>query len=116
VQVIEFLAQLLERKEIVDLNVAKIDELARVYKVEATKNAEIRFRFMRLCIKARVMGRLEEILQFANSNFRMKFVRPVYKELGTWPEARQKAIENFEKIKNQMMTVCVHTIAKDLGI
>jgi leukotriene-A4 hydrolase len=106
----------LEAKDIVELGEAKVNAIADVYKVEGTKNAEIRFRFMRLCIRARLMGRLDEILQFANSNFRMKFVRPVYKELGQWPEARPKAIENFEKIKNQMMAVCVHTIAKDLGI
>lgn len=46
----------------------------------------------------------------------MKFVRPVYKDLGQWDVGRPLAIENFNKVKDQMMKVCASTVAKDLGI
>lgn len=78
-QIIEFLQLLLGKEEISDLNKAKIDFLAVTYNLDGTKNAEIRFRFLRLCIKAKLMERLNDIIAFANSNFRMKFVRPVYR-------------------------------------
>lgn len=116
VQVIEFLSQLLAKTNIVDLNKQKIEFLAQTYKFKTTRNCEIRFRFMRLCIKARLMDKMDDIIEFANSNFRMKYVRPVYRDLAAWPEAKPLAIANFEKVKNQMMKVCAYTVAKDLGI
>uniref|UniRef100_A0A182Q3G4 Leukotriene A(4) hydrolase n=1 Tax=Anopheles farauti TaxID=69004 RepID=A0A182Q3G4_9DIPT len=116
VQQIEFLAQLLEKKTIVDLTAEKVALLGETYGFTTTKNAELRFRFVRLYIRARLMGKMDEILAFANSNFRMKFVRPVYKELAGWPQARPIAIDNYNRVKDQMMTVCAYTVAKDLGI
>uniref|UniRef100_U5EZH8 Leukotriene A(4) hydrolase n=1 Tax=Corethrella appendiculata TaxID=1370023 RepID=U5EZH8_9DIPT len=116
VQVIEFLALLLEKKTIVDLNGEKLSFLVKTYKLNETKNSEIRFRLVRLYIKARLFGKMTEILQFLNSNFRLKFVRPIYKELGQWPEAKPLAIENFAKYKIEMMAVCVNGISKDLGL
>jgi leukotriene-A4 hydrolase len=116
IQKIEFLSQLLDKSEIVELNEEKINLMTSTYGFDNTKNSEIRFRLMRLIIKARLPNRFDEIFAFANSNFRMKFVRPVYKDLGQWNVGRPLAIANFEKVKDQMMKVCAYTVAKDLGI
>lgn len=115
IQKIEFLSQLLGQSEIADLTEDKINLLTQTYGFDNTKNSEIRFRLMRLIIKSR-LTRFDEIFEFANSNFRMKFVRPVYRDLGQWDVARPLAIENFKKVKDQMMKVCAYTVAKDLGI
>lgn len=115
-QLIDFLGKLLECNDIIDLTEEKIKLLESIYNLNATKNAEIRFRFLRLCIKTKLMNRMDEIIAFANSNFRMKFVRPIYRDLGQWPEAKQIAVENFNKVKNQMMKVCSNGIEKDLGL
>lgn len=118
VQKIEFLSQLLDKSTITDLNEDKINSLSSTYEFgrNETKNSEIRFRFMRLIIKARLTNKFDEIFEFANSNFRMKFVRPVYKDLGQWDIGKPLAIANFEKVRNEMMKVCAYTVAKDLGI
>lgn len=116
IQLIEFLAQLLEKKTIQGLTPEKVALLDQTYRIHATKNAEIRFRFVRLYIRAKMMDKMDEILAFANSNFRMKFVRPIYKELAGWPEAKPIAVENYNKVKDQMMTVCAYTVSKDLGL
>lgn len=118
VQKIEFLSQLLDKSTITDLNEDKINSLSSTYEFgrDQTKNSEIRFRFMRLIIKARLTNKFDEIFEFANSNFRMKFVRPVYKDLGQWDVGKPLAIANFEKVRNEMMKVCAYTVAKDLGI
>lgn len=115
IQKIEFLSQLLDR-EVVELSAEKINLLTATYGFNNTKNSEIRFRLMRLIIKARLTDRFDEIFEFANSNFRMKFVRPVYRDLGEWDVGRPLAIENFNKVRDQMMKVCAFTVAKDLGI
>jgi leukotriene-A4 hydrolase len=116
IQKIEFLSQLLDKNEIVDLTEDKINLMTATYGFDSTKNSEIRFRLMRLIIKARLTDRFDEIFAFANSNFRMKFVRPVYKDMAAWDLARPLAIANFNKVKDQMMKVCAYTVAKDLGI
>ncbi|KFB46576.1 AGAP009907-PA-like protein [Anopheles sinensis] len=116
VQMIEFLAQLLEKKTIVDLSAEKLALLADTYGLSSTKNAELRFRLVRLYIRARLMDKMDEILAFLNSNFRMKFVRPIYKELAGWPTAKPIAVDNYNRVKDQMMTVCAYTVAKDLGL
>lgn len=116
IQKIEFLSQLLAKSEITDLTEDKINLITSTYAFDSTRNAEIRFRLMRLIIKARLTDRFDEIFAFANSNFRMKFVRPVYRDLGQWDVGRPLAIENFKKVRDQMMKVCAYTVAKDLGI
>lgn len=115
-QLIDFLAKLIECEDIVDLDDKKILLLESTYKLDVNNNAEVRFRFIRLCIRAKLLYRMQEILDFANSNFRMKFVRPIYRDLGQWPEAKQTAIENFNRVKSQMMQVCASNIEKDLGL
>lgn len=107
---------MIECKDIKDLNEQKIELLETTYNLKNTKNAEVLFRVMRLCIMAKLMNRMDQIIAFANSNFRMKFCRPIYRDLAKWPEAKPIAIKNFESVKNQMMTVCSHTIEKDLGL
>lgn len=104
------------KNEIVELNGEKVNLMAETYGFDSTKNSEIRFRLMRLIVKARLTDRFEEIFAFANSNFRMKFVRPVYKDLGQWDVGRPLAIENFNKVKDQMMKVCAYGVAKDLNL
>ncbi|XP_017001715.2 leukotriene A-4 hydrolase isoform X1 [Drosophila takahashii] len=115
-QLIDFLGKLIECKDILDLTERKIELLESTYNLKSSKNAEIRFRLNRLIIRARLIKRLDEILEFANSNFRMKFCRPIYRDLAGWPEAKPAAIRNFVSVKDQMMAVCSHTIEKDLGL
>ncbi|XP_068145346.1 leukotriene A-4 hydrolase isoform X1 [Drosophila tropicalis] len=115
-QLIDFLGKLIETADFVDLNEAKIELLEKTYNLQNSKNAEVRFRLNRLIIRARLINRLDEIIEFANSNFRMKFCRPIYRDLAAWPEAKPAAVKNFLSVKDQMMTVCVHTIEKDLGL
>lgn len=117
-QRVELLTQLLAKERIVAIGSDWIALLESTYLLGAgvTKNCELRARFVRLCIKARQLDRLAEIFAFANSNFRMSNVRPVYRDLGAWPEARALAIDNFVRVKDQMMTVCSNQVHKDLGL
>lgn len=67
-------------------------------------------------MKARLLARMDAVLAYANSNFRMKFVRPVYRDLAAWPQAKPLAVANFERVRAQMMQVCANQVAKDLGL
>ncbi|XP_037041873.1 leukotriene A-4 hydrolase isoform X2 [Bradysia coprophila] len=115
-QKVEFLSKLNEAQNIVGISSEWIALLETTHDLNKTKNSEIQFAFYRLCVKARQFDRLDDILAFINSNFRMKFVRPIYKELGQWSEARDIAIANYNKVKDQMMAVCSNQVGKDLGV
>jgi leukotriene-A4 hydrolase len=106
----------LAESEIIDLTKEKVQFLAEVYKFENTRNAEIRFRFMRICIRARLMDMMNEILKFLNSNFRIRYLGPIYRDLAGWPEAKPLAIANFKKVRNQMTVVSVDAVVKNLGL
>lgn len=113
-QILEVLSKLIEHNTVLERE--KMQLLEDAYKVNETKNAEIRFYYLRLCIRAKDLNKLPAIFEFADSSFRMKFVRPIYKELAGWPEVKVKAIAHFEQIKDQMMKMVAILIAKDLGI
>lgn len=113
-QILEVLSKLIEHNTVLERE--KMQLLEAAYKVNETKNAEIRFYYLRLCIRAQDRNKLREIFAFADSSFRMKFVRPIYKELAAWPEVKAEAIAHFEGIKDQMMKMVSVLIAKDLGM
>ncbi|XP_055686411.1 leukotriene A-4 hydrolase [Lutzomyia longipalpis] len=113
-QVVEMLSKLLDEK--VEFSHEKLSIFEKTYKLSQTRNSEIRFRYLRMCIMARKSDALDDIFAFANGNFRMKFVRPIYKELSQWPEVRERAIENFQRYKDQMMRMCAVQVANDMGI
>lgn len=115
-QQIELLKELVQVENIVDLSEEWLQLLETTFGFAGTKNSAILFRLARLSIKGRHLNRLDQVFAFANSNFRMKYVRPVYRDLNFWPEARELAIENFHKVKPFMMKCCAQAVAKDLEL
>ncbi|CAG4947648.1 unnamed protein product [Colias eurytheme] len=86
------------------------------YKIASSKNTEITYRWLRLCIKSRDESKINEILQFVNSQGRMKYVRPIYRDLYAWESMRQRAIDNFLENEQYMMHVSAYTLRKDLHL
>lgn len=115
-QKIELLKELVQAPTHADLSEDWLNLLQATYGLAGTKNSAILFRMARLYVKGRHFGRLNEVFAFVNSNFRMKYVRPVYHDMNKWAEARPLAIDNFNKVKNQMMKCCAQAVAKDLDL
>nr|XP_022300395.1 leukotriene A-4 hydrolase-like isoform X2 [Crassostrea virginica] len=113
VQVVEFLALLLEEPQLPVIKVQKMNEL---YKLNAVKNSEVRLRWLRLCIKAQWKDAIPHVLDFVNEQGRMKFVRPLYRDLYGWEEARPTAIQNFQTHRGEMHNTTATMVAKDLKL
>jgi len=47
---------------------------------------------------------------------RMKFTRPLYRDLNEWDEARPLAVETFKKNRPSMHNTTASLVAKDLGL
>lgn len=112
-QVIHYLQQLIEGQP---LSVEHLRAMGSAYKVDCNKNTEIMFRWLRLCVKSKDLDMLNKVLTFLNSNGRMKYVRPLYRDLYAWEEVRDKAIANFLENEENMMHVSAYTIRKDLHL
>ncbi|CAH1640373.1 unnamed protein product [Spodoptera littoralis] len=112
-QMIHMLQQLIDRPA---LPIERLTTLGKEYKVNGNKNTEILYRWLRLCIRSRDDTKLQEVFQFVNSQGRMKYVRPVYRDLYAWEDVRERAIDNFIKNEKYMMHVSAYTLRKDLHL
>ena len=87
-----------------------------MYQLTKCPNTEIEFKWLRLGIKARWEKAVSPALNLVTRQGRMKFVRPIYRDLYNWPEQRQRAIDTFVKNRPTMMHVAADMVAKDLHI
>ena len=97
-QLQEFLNTLLEAAP---LSVTKLEKLEELYQFDRSSNVEIVYRWIRLGIKARWEKVVDAALKLVTEVGRMKFVRPIYRDLYEWEEMRQRAIDTFNANKDR---------------
>ncbi|XP_028167560.1 leukotriene A-4 hydrolase isoform X1 [Ostrinia furnacalis] len=112
-QMINLLQELIDRPA---LPLEKLRTLGTEYRVSSSKNSEIVYRWLRLCIRSRDEDRITDAFDFVNHQGRMKYVRPIYRDLYAWEEVRPRAIDNFLKNEPYMMHVSAYTVRKDLHL
>nr|CAD7433709.1 unnamed protein product [Timema monikensis] len=112
-QVKEFVALLLHESP---LSLQKLKTMDKVYDLSSKTNAEIRFRWLRLCIKGKWEEKIVDSLDFVSEQGRMKYVRPIYRDLCAWEAAREQAIARFEETKSNFMYVARSLLARDLNL
>jgi len=113
-QIIQFLDNLLDGKDPIGL--IKVKAMQTAYNFNSFKNAEIKFRWLRLCMKSKWKEQLPLVLRFVTEQGRLKYVRPLYRDMYDWEEVRDQAIQHFNKTKSNMMTMSVALVAKDLHL
>uniref|UniRef100_T1JM78 Leukotriene A(4) hydrolase n=1 Tax=Strigamia maritima TaxID=126957 RepID=T1JM78_STRMM len=111
-QMCYFLSQLLECGQ--TLSIEAFEALTTSYSLLESRNSEIKFRWIRLGIRSRWSEIVPHALKFVSEQGRMKFVRPVFRDLYGWLEMRQRAVDKYQEIKNEMMHVTAAMVAKDL--
>ncbi|KAF2351754.1 Peptidase M1 leukotriene A4 hydrolase/aminopeptidase C-terminal [Trinorchestia longiramus] len=114
-QIIDFLERLFLQEQ--PLPIFKLEAMARLYDMWQRQNCEIRLRWLRVCVKARWEEAVAPALQLVTEQGRMKFVRPIYRELHKWGGGvRQRAIDNFLAHEDEMMHVAAHAVLQDLQL
>ncbi|KAJ1162045.1 hypothetical protein NDU88_002524 [Pleurodeles waltl] len=112
-QRIEFLALLLHEAP---LPVTHVKRMQEVYKFNGVKNSEIRFRWLRLCIRAKWEEAIPLALQMATEQGRMKFTRPLFKDIYNFEKARTQAVNAYLKNRPFMHPVTAMLVGKDLQV
>lgn len=111
---IDYFLQLILESDPVSVEKLKIME--KLYKFNETSNAEIRFRWIRIGLKAQWKEKIDDALKMVTEVGRMKYVRPLYQDMYTWEAARKRAIATYDNNKSSMMYVTAYTIKQDLHL
>lgn len=111
-QQIEFLSQLWQHDP--PLEHWKLAALNKLYGLNNSENCEILLNWIRLCIKAKWEPIIDKALKFVSSQGRLKYCRPVYRDLTAWPAARTLARDTYIKTRSAMHPITAEMIAKDL--
>ena len=112
-QKIEFLALMLEEAP---LSIAKLEKMQALYNMDSVTNSEIKFRWIRLGLRGKWNAAVPKAVQMVTEQGRMKFLRPIYRDLYEWEETRETATQTFLKNKDSMMHVAVQGLEIDLKL
>uniref|UniRef100_A0AAZ3RGC1 Leukotriene A(4) hydrolase n=2 Tax=Oncorhynchus TaxID=8016 RepID=A0AAZ3RGC1_ONCTS len=112
-QLIEFLSLLLQEDP---LPLSHVKRMQEVYRLNALNNAEIRFRWLRLCVKSKWEDAVPMALKMATEQGRMKFTRPLFKEVYNFDKYREEAVRVFIAHRAAMHPVTSNLVAKDLKV
>ncbi|XP_033283580.1 leukotriene A-4 hydrolase isoform X2 [Orcinus orca] len=112
-QVNEFLAQMLQKAP---LPLGHIKRMQEVYNFSAINNSEIRFRWLRLCIQSKWEEAIPLALKMATEQGRMKFTRPLFKDLAAFDKSHDQAIRTYQEHKACMHPVTAMLVGKDLKV
>uniref|UniRef100_A0A7S4BEG6 Peptidase M1 leukotriene A4 hydrolase/aminopeptidase C-terminal domain-containing protein n=1 Tax=Chrysotila carterae TaxID=13221 RepID=A0A7S4BEG6_CHRCT len=97
------------------LSLERLLRMDEAYGFSASRNAEVRFRWQRLCIKLRADFIVPQVVDFLKSQGRMKFVRPLFRELNAWPEHAHVATQTFEEWGGNYHPIARKMLAQDLA-
>ncbi|XP_045147297.1 leukotriene A-4 hydrolase [Echinops telfairi] len=112
-QLSEFLAKMLQNAP---LPLGHVKRMQEVYNLNAINNSEIRFRWLRLCIQSKWEEAIPLALSMATEQGRMKFTRPLFKDLAAFDKSRDVAISTYKQHKASMHPVTAMLVGKDLKV
>nr|XP_057925209.1 leukotriene A-4 hydrolase [Doryrhamphus excisus] len=112
-QLIHFLSLLLQEEVFPASHVKKMQE---VYDFNSCMNSEIRFRWLRLCVRSRWEEAVPLALKMASEQGRMKFTRPLFREVFNFAKYREEAVRVFLAHRVTMHPVTSGLVSKDMKV
>eukprot|EP00027_Filamoeba_sp_ATCC50430_P011432 CAMPEP_0168552066 /NCGR_PEP_ID=MMETSP0413-20121227/6519_1 /TAXON_ID=136452 /ORGANISM="Filamoeba nolandi, Strain NC-AS-23-1" /LENGTH=610 /DNA_ID=CAMNT_0008582657 /DNA_START=35 /DNA_END=1867 /DNA_ORIENTATION=- len=113
-QIVVFLDKLVTAAN--PLSIATLDKIDEVYKLNSSRNAEIRFRWYSLCIRSENSKVFPNVAAFLKEQGRMKYVRPLYRSLFKSQTGKQVALDTFLPNRDIYHNIASKMIAKDLEV
>ena len=93
-----------------------LEKMDRLYELSASKNAEVRLRWQRICILSRAEFIVPHVLNFVTEQGRMKFVRPLYRALYGWEAQRELAVQTFLEHRSNYHPIAAKMLSQDLKV
>ncbi|XP_067998884.1 leukotriene A-4 hydrolase [Melanerpes formicivorus] len=111
-QLIEFMALLLLEPP---LPLSHVQRMQQVYNFNAINNSEIRLRWLRLCLRSKWEEAVPLALKMATEQGRMKFTRPLFRDLYNFDKSRDLAVKTYLEHRASMHPVTSMLVGKDLN-
>jgi len=86
------------------------------YHFTESKNSEVRFRWYTICIKIDYEAVYSSVIDFLTSQGRMKFIRPLYRDLYRSSNGKELALATFKKHQNIYHSIAQKMVSKDLEL
>lgn len=115
-QVVAFLEKLAQLRSLQPLHPTITRQMAELYSLDVSKNAEIRAAWYKLAIAAEDSAILPLVTDFLKSQGRMKYLRPLYRALYKSKTGRGPAVEVFQAAKSSYHPIAAKMVASDLGV
>ncbi|KAH8820827.1 putative leukotriene A-4 hydrolase like protein [Xylogone sp. PMI_703] len=96
------------------LSASQSKQMGEAYKLIGTRNVELSSRYFRIGLAARDESIYQPAAELLGQVGRMKFVRPLYRNLALADKAL--ALKTFEKNKDFYHPICRSMVEKDLGL
>ncbi|CAM9320099.1 unnamed protein product [Ectocarpus sp. 13 AM-2016] len=94
-----------------------IQAMDQAYGLTKTGNSEVRFCWHKLCLRAKAFFIVPHVLDFVTSMGRMKFTRPLYRELFALDgDTRVTAVNTFKERASFYHPICRSMVAKDMMV
>jgi leukotriene A-4 hydrolase/aminopeptidase len=114
--IVAFFEQILLDKERT-LTIDRLKHMNELYKFAASRNAEIRFRWLMAVLRCKHTDAYPDVVAMLKEQGRMKFTRPLYRELyAAAGDARQLALDTFNEWRQNYHNICAKMVAKDLHL
>jgi leukotriene-A4 hydrolase len=98
------------------LRIGTLNALDAGYGLSASRNSEVKFRWLMLAIKSEYVGVFADAVKMLVGQGRMKFTRPLYRQLYKSAAGRELALATFQKHKGIYHSICAKMVAKDLQL
>ncbi|KAL2912780.1 Leucyl aminopeptidase yscIV [Polyrhizophydium stewartii] len=96
--------------------VSTLEAMDRIYDLTSITNCEVRLRWQLLCLQSGMESIFPHVTAFASSVGRMKYVRPLYRELYKCKNGAELAKKTFLEHRSFYHPICASMVAKDLGL
>ncbi|EGG17423.1 leukotriene A4 hydrolase [Cavenderia fasciculata] len=113
-QIILFLDTLITETEKEKLSVDVLEKIDNLYKLSETKNSEYKNKWYTLCLRHGIQKIEPLVVKFVTSQGRMKFTRPLYREL--FKVNKDLAQSTFKTHRHFYHSICSKMVAKDLAL
>ncbi|KAM3720883.1 Aminopeptidase ltah-1.1 [Dirofilaria immitis] len=94
------------------LSHAKLECLDKINELSKTGNCDILSNWIQLCLKNHWKAIIPVALDFVTQQGRIKYVRPIYRDLFLWAESAGRAIDTFRKNAPSMHPIAVSIVGK----
>ena len=106
--------QQLQKDEKAGINSELLGRLGEMYKFGESGNAEILFRWATVCLRADMKSAVPLAAKLLSTQGRMKFTRPLFRDLFASSVGKATAVKVFEEQKESYHPICAKMVARDI--